>query len=603
MKPQNHNPQLFLYFTSLLITVIQANNFKLYYHQICIIQNPCYKDGTISCTPISSDTRTCKCRQGWVGKDCSIRLTENCNLAEQNLPAYSKCLGDTFECHKGFETIIDSTSNSTACKDIDECLDKNNNCNQPNTICQNRLGSFNCKCKGGYQYDINTNTCQDIDECERSGKLLCFHTRGSTCVNLPGEFSCQCPLGYEKVPIEEPGNNSPLKNEICTEINECQVTPNICGKYGTCINKVGSYTCRCKRGYEFWEGTCKRRNPCRKTNICGFGEVCKKLSITTYQCVCARGYKYNRRTRECEDINECEKLAFQYKHDDSRDCVNLNGTFSFKCASGYRGDGEKNCFDIDECKENADICPSDRICVNTIGSYSCECKKAGYSFNNLSGKCQVDCSIFGEGEVCGIEDCSDCKSKGSGFNSVCGRCVDIDECKPVDVDTPSSVCNTENSVCLNTFGSFECQCNEGYERSSVSSDSHMCQDINECEVSIQKNSTICHMNSSCSNKIGSYDSGMIICNNFVHTTTHLHGMFAHKKKIRKHTSKIVRNRKFYCTWYMHIEHVPGACKDTHMIITAMNAFAIKDFYKIKRINNYVLTLTNVRETMVVTNSV
>ena len=37
-------------------------------------------------------------------------------------------------------------------------------------------------------------------------------------------------------------------------------------------------------------------------------------------------------------------------------------------------DKNGNCFvDVDECFDGNHICPDDRMCINTIGSYQCEC--------------------------------------------------------------------------------------------------------------------------------------------------------------------------------------------------------------------------------------
>ena len=52
------------------------------------------------------------------------------------------------------------------------------------------------------------------------------------------------------------------------------------------------------------------------------------------------------------------------------------GSYECKCNTGFRGYGFE-CFDVDECSDQPDVC-SDSIddittCINTIGSYYCEC--------------------------------------------------------------------------------------------------------------------------------------------------------------------------------------------------------------------------------------
>ena len=48
----------------------------------------------------------------------------------------------------------------------------------------------------------------------------------------------------------------------------------------------------------------------------------------------------------------------------------------FFFTSGYNCTGYNSwcCTDIDECEENSHQCPSNAVCMNTVGSYLCECK-------------------------------------------------------------------------------------------------------------------------------------------------------------------------------------------------------------------------------------
>lgn len=47
-----------------------------------------------------------------------------------------------------------------------------------------------------------------------------------------------------------------------------------------------------------------------------------------------------------------------------------------QCLSGFKGDGYKNCHDIDECREQ--VCHKNAICTNTPGRYFCQCQE-GFS--------------------------------------------------------------------------------------------------------------------------------------------------------------------------------------------------------------------------------
>ena len=58
----------------------------------------------------------------------------------------------------------------------------------------------------------------------------------------PGTISCNSSLGCVC--------SSGWKGSACNEdVNECEVTPNICGENKTCENTIGGYQCNCKTGY------------------------------------------------------------------------------------------------------------------------------------------------------------------------------------------------------------------------------------------------------------------------------------------------------------------------------------------------------------------
>ena len=95
-----------------------------------------------------------------------------------------------------------------------------------------------------------------------------------------------------------------------------------------------------------------------------------------------------------------------------------------------------NLTDINECSANNGICGNDKICFNTIGSYSCVCQ-VGY--RQLSdGTCQgTDRSMRYHSIKCFISS-------------------DVNECS-----TPN-ICGV-NKQCVNTAGSYTCRCNSGYK--------------------------------------------------------------------------------------------------------------------------------------------
>ncbi|GBN76681.1 hypothetical protein AVEN_8965-1 [Araneus ventricosus] len=89
--------------------------------------------------------------------------------------------------------VLKSTKFSV--KNINECY-TTRPC-PANTICINKPGTFECKCKPGYR-PIHSSSgptlsgCEDIDECSESPCT----SPATHCVNSPGSFDCVCKDGY-----------------------------------------------------------------------------------------------------------------------------------------------------------------------------------------------------------------------------------------------------------------------------------------------------------------------------------------------------------------------------------------------------------------------
>ena len=75
--------------------------------------------------------------------------------------------------------------------DVDECLANTHECHE-DALCNNKIGSYNCSCKPGYEG--NGFNCSDIDECTTDA-----HTCHSDalCKNTKGSFNCTCHNGFE----------------------------------------------------------------------------------------------------------------------------------------------------------------------------------------------------------------------------------------------------------------------------------------------------------------------------------------------------------------------------------------------------------------------
>eukprot|EP00731_Ephydatia_muelleri_P013658 Em0007g968a len=165
----------------------------------------------------------------------------------------------------------------------------------------------------------------------------------------------------------------------------------------------------------------------------------------------------------CDDIDECSLGITSCSHL----CVNTIGSFFCECYTGYYLSTDGSCIDIDECLIENGGCSHQ--CINGIGSYVCICTN-GYELSGDSKTCNDinECTL-------GITNCSQLcvNAIGSFFcNCYAGyylssnniTCYDIDECI-----LEISGCT---QLCTNTIGSYSCSCVSGYR---LSVDSKTCQ--------------------------------------------------------------------------------------------------------------------------------
>lgn len=153
------------------------------------------------------------------------------------------------------------------------------------------------------------------------------------------------------------------------------------------------------------------------------------------------------------DIDECEQKTANCGPDEI--CRNKPGGYTCSCPIGHTLNAQRRCEDIDECDfYKGNVCPVNAVCVNTLGSYYCNCKE-GFKKQNPEDK----------------------------------MCIDIDECQ----DIPG-LCSQR---CINYWGSFRCACDSGFR---LNANNRTCEDIDECEV--HKTYNLCM--GICENTPGSY---------------------------------------------------------------------------------------------------
>ena len=144
---------------------------------------------------------------------------------------------------------------------------------------------------------------------------------------------------------------------VCEDDDECALGIHDCDQLGpgyACRNTQGSFRCEKKR--------------CSTGQVLDDNGQCKDVQ-------CQPGYELDD-SGNCVDINECEDSVTGPCFSSTEDCQNTPG--SYKCISRCLTGMELNpvtqsCQDIDECEVGLYSCFGGRECINTYGSYRCDC--------------------------------------------------------------------------------------------------------------------------------------------------------------------------------------------------------------------------------------
>uniref|UniRef100_A0A8P4FWM1 Latent transforming growth factor beta binding protein 2 n=1 Tax=Dicentrarchus labrax TaxID=13489 RepID=A0A8P4FWM1_DICLA len=451
---------------------------------------------------------------GSVGASWGLNKCQKCPTK----PAYAVIANGQVECPKGFKRM-----NLTHCQDINECLFPGI-CKDAE--CLNTKGSYRCMCKLGFMFDsesrhsdkavsvqrafcyrsVSAGTCS-LPLAQHITKQICCCSRvgkawGAGCNRcpLPGSdhFKEICPAGhgytysasdvqitlrrlgeddlqstrvsweeqspsYPQPPSSHPSLLLPIRpqhpsypqtpqvpqypeypetpqsprdpltpqqplhpSQPAREtpkqpegIDKCATTPTICGR-GKCIPVQTGYTCHCEPGF---------RLNALQTNFL----VCQHCSFKKHPAL-INAVEHNSHflfhspwfSLKLADINEC---SMPNKCQNGK-CVNTEGSYTCECNDGYAKSRRGLCEDVDECRDPSS-CP-DGVCVNTVGSFQCQ-------------------------------------GCGPGFRPVGDRCVDVNEC------LNQTMCG--RGRCVNTEGSYRCNCFQGYELSP----DNICQGKCQCE--------------------------------------------------------------------------------------------------------------------------
>lgn len=272
------------------------------------------------------------------------------------------------------------------------------------------------------------------------------------CDNING--TCICKTGW-------------MGDDCEIDVNECENNSSLCQDNSSCRNTNGSFLCVCNDGFNLRSDGIKSCEECDDGFYgqscalrceCGQHQLCDKVNGS---CFCVTGWQGN----NCEqDVNECTDHTHNCNVSLNEECENIPGGFKCKCSAGFgRMNEHSDCQDIDLCKGSN--CEWGCIEFNSNTSIKCLCQ-AGKHLDSDDISCK-DCSTWKHGIDC-IEDCQCLVSNSASCDKVDGTCVcsngwkgdncsvDIDEC----IDSSSSC--QKNSHCINTQGSFHCECDDGF---------------------------------------------------------------------------------------------------------------------------------------------
>ncbi|XP_068560934.1 epidermal growth factor-like protein 6 [Cebidichthys violaceus] len=211
--------------------------------------------------------------------------------------------------------------------------------------------------------------------------------------NTKGQCEAQCDHGCKHGECVGPNKCKCFPGytgKTCNQdLNECGLKPRPCEH--RCMNTFGSYKCYCLNGYTVMpDGSCANSRTCSAAH-CQYG--CEEVQ-GEIRCLCpSAGLQLGQDGRTCVDIDECVTGNNLCPYD--RQCVNTFGSYFCKCQNGYDlkyVDGKYDCVDLDECAASIHKCSHHAVCVNTQGSFKCRCQP-GFRGNGF------ECSAIQDSQV------------------------------------------------------------------------------------------------------------------------------------------------------------------------------------------------------------
>jgi len=554
------------------------------------VQSVCMNDGSCSETKlIGTGLFECTCTAGWEGDVCEVDVDECIAKPHDDCAEHAKCINTpgSWECAcnlgwtgDGHDVCTDADDcefgpceNGGTCTDAglgifeaylcdciegwdgrrcdddwNECVMGIHSCHDM-AMCLNTAGSYDCECEPGYSGD-GFQMCNEVDDCfvweddESFDDALTVDYAHKTYNPSTGELNTEVgqispapwsddyrKIDKDGVVVHQCGVWNAATDEFASHgkcshigdaaflcrcdpgwtdkkcdhnINECQLSTHDCHRYATCTDTEGSYECLFNRGFGGdVDGVidCHDIDDCvHSEDVCMYGK-CVDLGVEDKRCTCSPGWE----DKLCDlDINECGTQTDECS--ENANCINTDGSYSCECKSGWQGVavGLNGCEDIDDCGSS----PCERgECIDTgANSYKCVCElgwtdtKCDFDVNECATRDSYDCHA--EGKCVNTPGSYYCRCV-SGFAGDGKTCVDLDDCDP---DPCGKHNNDDGSYyggdCHDTgANSFSCGPCPGYDK--------FCDnDVDECSErdpsDPERTNNDCHLQALCTNLEGKH---------------------------------------------------------------------------------------------------
>ncbi|KFM79219.1 Matrilin-3, partial [Stegodyphus mimosarum] len=431
----------------------------------CEKVNKCDLPGTLGCSQICDPSdESCDCKPGFTlqsdKKTC--RNSNSGSQCKKNNCGVGSCVttGGRDIC------ICPRTHKAKGLKCIDLCTVKEH----PKGICpgeaclpDEKLG-FKCKCEGKLTYDKNGVTCRKKLMCSEGNGTKTCAAKSAVCVedfDAPAGYRCECSKNQEK----DAGG-------VCRELCELKKYQKLCEQRSAVCDINGLKNCKCPPLLAFDD-----QERCTVIAQASYTAVLP-IASTHY----TANLQYSRSQAESgsiidydaitKDLQASMHLLFgpNYKFADVLSCNNSSKTLTCTVEIQFNSDpkeqvqlitqpgtcissNSEDCFippalTLRKKEIKPDIITPTDPCAEDIKNKICGhnkvCNKAEDGSLNFECKCAQGFSSFGF-----YQPFSD-------KQTIIHKCEDINECL-----LPNACPN--GTECLNTYGSFECPCQEGYK--------------------------------------------------------------------------------------------------------------------------------------------